>query len=113
MACSISKMDKRIRDGVDEKQLAHDAAMLDYIMSYGVYKINGWLRALRQNPDATMLLAADKAWEFGESLPNEDYYIPESTPDLAARGAGKVCDQDAIKQFGGGSVYIPEEATSH
>ena len=98
-----------IRNDVGEKQLAHDRAMLDFIMSYGVYKINGWLRALRQNPDATMLVAADKAWEFGESLPNEEYYIPESTPDLAVRGTGKVCDQDAIKQFGSGSTYIQEE----
>lgn len=113
MACSISKIDMRIRNDVGEKQLAHDRAMLDFIMSYGVYKINGWLRALRQNPDATMLVAAEKAWEFGESLPNEEYYIPESTPDLAVRGTGKVCDQDAIKQFGSGSTYIKEEATSH
>jgi hypothetical protein len=113
MACSISKMDKAIRDGSNDKQLAHDRAMLDYIMSYGVYKINGWLRSLRQNPDVTMLAAAEKAWEFGESLPNEEYYIPESTPDLSARGTGKVCDQDAIKQFGSGTIYVQEEATSH
>jgi acyl-CoA dehydrogenase family protein 9 len=113
MACSISKMDKSVRDNVGEKQLAHDRAMLDYIMSYGVYKINGWLRGLRQNPDSTMLAAAEKAWEFGESLPNEDYYIPESTPDLSVRGTGKVCEQEAIKQFGSGSVFLQEEATSH
>jgi hypothetical protein len=78
-----------------------------------VYKINGWLRGLRQNPDSTMLAAAEKAWEFGESLPNEDYYIPESTPDLSVRGTGKVCEQEAIKQFGSGSVFLQEEATSH
>jgi acyl-CoA dehydrogenase family protein 9 len=113
MACSISKMDKSVRNNVGEKQLAHDRAMLDYIMSYGVYKINGWLRGLRQNPDLTMLAAAEKAWEFGESLPNEDYYIPESTPDLSVRGTGKACEQEAIKQFGSGSVFLQEEATSH
>jgi acyl-CoA dehydrogenase family member 9 len=114
MACSISKMDMNIRKGVDEKQLAHDRAMLDYIMSYGTYKINGWLRALRQNPDGTMLKAAEKAWEFGESLPNADYYIPESTDDMEVRGTGKVCDQEGIKQFGGGSVFLQqEEAATH
>jgi hypothetical protein len=46
-------------------------------------------------------------------LPNEDYYIPESTPDLSVRGTGKVCEQEAIKQFGSGSVFLQEEATSH
>ena len=112
MACSISKMDMNIRKGVGEKQLAHDRAMLDYIMSYGTYKINGWLRALRENPDATMLKAAEKALEFGESLPNADYYIPESTPDMNARGKGKVCDQESLKQFGGGSVFIQQEETA-
>jgi hypothetical protein len=112
MACSISKMDKSIRNGLDKKQLDHDRAMLDYIMDYGTYKINGWLRALRENPDATMLKAADKAWEFGESLPNADYYIPESTPDMDARGTGKVCDQESIKQFGTGSVYVEQEETA-
>jgi hypothetical protein len=105
-------MDMNIRKGVGEKQLAHDRAMLDYIMSYGTYKINGWLRALRENPDATMLKAAEKALEFGESLPNADYYIPESTPDMNARGKGKVCDQESLKQFGGGSVFIQQEETA-
>ncbi len=114
MLCSLSKLDMRIRNGADETQLAHDRAMVDYIMSYGVYKINGWLRALRQNPDPTMLKAAEKAWEFGETLPNADYYIPESTPDLEVLGSGKVCDQEAIKQFGGGSVFLqPQETTTH
>jgi alkylation response protein AidB-like acyl-CoA dehydrogenase len=109
MACSISKMDMNIRNGIDEKQLAHDRAMLDYIMNYGTYKINGWLRALRQNPDATMLKAAEKAWEFGESLPNAGFYIPESTPDMNVRGKGKVCDQESIQQFGGGSLYLQQQ----
>ncbi len=112
MTCSLSKLDMRIRNGADEKQLAHDRAMVDYIMSYGVYKINGWFRSLRQNPDPTMLKAAEKAWEFGETLPNADYYIPESTPDLDALGKGKVCDQEAIQQFGGGSLFLQQEETA-
>jgi len=112
MTCSLSKLDMSIRNGVDEKQLAHDRAMVDYIMSYGNYKINGWFGALRQNTDKTMLAAAEKAWEFGETLPNSDYYIPERTPDLDARGTGKVCEQEFIKQFGEGSLYLQEEAST-
>ena len=112
MACSISKMDKSIRNGLDEKQLAHDRAMLDYIMSYANYKINGWLRGLRENADATMLKAAEKAWEFGETLPNCDYYIPESTPNDEALGTGKVNNQDGLQQFGGGSVFLEQTETA-
>jgi hypothetical protein len=59
-----------------------------------------------------MLKAAEKAWEFGESLPNADYYIPESTPDMDARGTGKVCDQESIKQFGAGSLYVQQQETA-
>ena len=113
MLCSISKIDMTIRNGADEKQLMHDRAMVDFIMSYGTYKINGWLRALRQNPDATMLRAAKEAWDFGETLPNSDYYIPERTPDMEARGSGISCDKENIKQFGSGSLYLEQEVASH
>ncbi len=113
MTCSLSKLDKHIRDGVGETQLLHDRAMVDYIFAYGTYKINGWLRALRQNPDQAMLKAAEKAMEFGYTLPNADYYIPESTPDLDVRGTGKVCEQEYIKQFGGGTIFTQEKAKAH
>ena len=86
--------------------------MVDYIMSYGSYKIHGWNRSLRQNADSAMLMAADQAWNFGESLPNSEYYIPERTPDLDARGTGKQCDQGAIMQFGEGSLFTQEKVTS-
>ena len=105
-------MDKNIRN-CDQQQLEHDRAMLDYIMGYGTYKIHGWMRALRQNPDKAMLKAAEKALEFGETLPTSDYYIPESTPDMTALGNGKVCDQETIQQFGGGSLFTQEKASSH
>jgi len=113
IACSLSKLDMSIRKDVGEKQLAYDRAMVDYIVSYGTYKINGWLKALRQNSDATMLKAADKAWEFGETLPNADYYIPESTPDEKVRGTGKVCNQEFIQQFGNDKLCLQEETASH
>ena len=60
-----------------------------------------------------MLNAADEALKFGETLPNEDFYIPERTPDLEARGSGKMCEQEFIKQFGGGSLYTQEKAQTH
>ena len=113
MACSLSKLDMSIRNGADEATITHDRAMVDYIMAYGSYKIQGWFRALRQNSDKSMLVAAQSAWEFGGTLPNSDYYIPERTPDLDARGTGKDCDQEFIKQFGAGSLYLQEEAKAH
>ncbi len=112
MACSLSKLDMNIRSGESKGELAHDRAMVDYIMAYGEYKINGWYKALRQNTDDEMLKAADKAWDFGLTLPNEEYYIPERTPDMDVRGTGKDCDQEFIKQFGAGSLFTREKAST-
>jgi len=112
MTCSLSRLDMRIKQGVSEEKLTHDRAMVDYIMAYGSYKIRGWHQALRQNSDAAMLKAADQAWSFGETLPNKDYYIPERTPDKDALGTGKKCDSGAIMQFGEGSFFTKEKAST-
>ena len=112
MTCSLSRLDMRIKQGASEEKLTHDRAMVDYIMAYGSYKIRGWHQALRQNSDAAMLKAADQAWSFGETLPNEDYYIPERTPDKDALGTGKKCDSEAIMQFGEGSFFTKEKAST-
>ena len=85
--------------------------MVDYIVAYGEYKIDGWFRALRQNTDASMLAAAEAAWSDGLKLPNDQYYIPERTPDTNARGTGKDCDQEFIHQFGSGSLFKEEKTT--
>lgn len=112
ISCSLSKADMNIRNGLDKKQLEYDRAMVDYIIAYGGGKINGWLRALRENSDDTMLAAADKAWDFGIELPTEDYYIPEKTPDIDVRGKGKVFDQEHVKHFGEGSLFLQEKTTT-
>ena len=43
--------------------------------------------------------------EWSKGLPNDEYAIPESTPDVSARGQGKKIDQTQIPQFGDGSMF--------
>jgi hypothetical protein len=62
------------------------------------------IRALRQNPDETMLRCAQAAMNRNDALPESEYYIPEKTPDMSVRGKGKAPDETNIKQFGSGSM---------
>jgi hypothetical protein len=70
------------------------------------------LRALRKNPDQTLLAAAQAAMNCNDALPNADFYMPEKTPDMSARGKGKPPDQTHIKQFGSGSMLEPADIPS-
>jgi acyl-CoA dehydrogenase family member 9 len=108
MACSLSRLDKSIRDGLDGAALDHDLAIVKHVFSLGGEEIDACLRALRHNPDRTMIAAAAAAMKRAESLPNSDYVLPEKTPDLSARGKGRKPDQTHIQQFGSGSTVSAE-----
>ena len=108
MACSLSKLDRSIRDGIDGAQLEHDMAIVRQVFALGGEEIDVCMRGLRKNSDQTMLSAAAAAMKRIESLPNSDYVIPEKTPDLSARGKGRKPDQTHIQQFGSGSTVSAE-----
>jgi acyl-CoA dehydrogenase family member 9 len=108
MACSLSRLDKAIRDGLDGPALDHDLAIVKHVFALGGEEIDNCLRALRRNTDRTMLTAAAAAMKRAESLPNSDYVLPEKTPDLSARGKGRKPDQTHIQQFGSGSTVSAE-----
>jgi acyl-CoA dehydrogenase family member 9 len=108
MVCSLSKLDKAIREGLDGAALEHDMAIVRHIMAIGGDEIDHALAALRRNTDKTMLAAAAVALKRAESLPNSDFVLPEKTPDLKARGTGRKPDQTHIQQFGSGSTVASE-----
>jgi hypothetical protein len=109
MTCSLAKLDQSIREGLDGPSLEHDLAVVRHIFGLGGEEIDNHLRSLRTNTDRTMLTAASAALKRGESLPNSDYVLPEKTPDLAARGTGRVPDQTHIQQFGSGSTVAASD----
>jgi len=54
-----------------------------------------------------MAVASRAARDYNDSLPNEDFYIPESSP--IAAGTGKSIQTDSIPQFPG-KQRMPESA---
>jgi len=108
LTCSLSKLDRNLRNGLDGEQLEYETAIVDHIAAMAVNEIESNLAALRNNTDVTMRAAAAAALKRLEGFPNADYAIPERTPDQSARGKGKQVDQAAIPQFGDGSVFQGE-----
>jgi acyl-CoA dehydrogenase family protein 9 len=104
MACSLSKLDRDIRDGLDGAALDHDLAIVRHVFAMGGQEIDDHLRQLRRNADSSMRVAAAAATKWAESLPNSDFVLPEKTPDLKVRGTGHKPDQTHIQQFGSGST---------
>jgi acyl-CoA dehydrogenase family member 9 len=109
MTCSLSKLDRNLRNGLDGETLEHEMSLVEHLCAMAGDEIDHNLMALRRNTDVTMKKAAATTAKWIDSLPNADYAIPEKTPDLGARGKGKKVDQSAIPQFGSGSVFSGEK----
>ena len=69
-----------------------------------VKRVKDNLRDLNTNTDDSMRALADELGSLVETLPDSDYFIPESTPIEAARKAGRTPDNEVIQQFGSGFV---------
>ena len=109
MVCSLSKLDQSIREGLDGAALEHDLAIVRHVCAIGGEEMDNSIRDLRKNIDGTMLKAAEVALKRAETLPNSDYVLPEKTPDMKARGTGRMPDQTHIQQFGSGSTVSNEQ----
>jgi hypothetical protein len=114
MICSVARLDKSLREGLEGPQLEHDMAIVRHVFALGGTEIENATRELRHNTDSSMLAAAKVALKRADTLPNSDFSIPERTPDLKARGTGRKLDQAHIQQFGTGSTVntadIPKPA---
>ena len=105
MVCSLSKLDRALRNGLEGSALEHDMAMVEHLVAMANLEIEAEIRSLRNNSDSTMKRAAAAAIKRSDSLPNSLYTIPERTMDLKARGSGQKVNQSPIPQFGSGSVF--------
>ena len=103
--CSISKLDARIRAGLDGAELEHEFALVEHFVRLAQAGIANEQRALSIHTDDTMKKTAASVLRMAAALPNSDYSIPERTPDMQVRGTGHAADQSAIPQFGSGSVF--------
>jgi acyl-CoA dehydrogenase family protein 9 len=108
MLCSLSKLDRNLRAGLDGEALAYEMSVVEHFHAMASLEIEREIRSLRENTDLTMRKAAAEVLKRIDQLPNAHYSIPERTPD-AARGTGAVPDQTHIPQFGSGSVFAGDK----
>jgi acyl-CoA dehydrogenase family member 9 len=98
-ACVLSKMDHEIRSGATGPEFDRNMAAGFHFMNLADLKIRENSRELDLNADDSMALAAEAAMKFTDTLPNEELYIHESSPNAA--GTGRQPRTDFVKQFPG------------
>jgi alkylation response protein AidB-like acyl-CoA dehydrogenase len=96
--CTLSKLDHDMRSG-DGLEFERDRAAALHFFDLAECAINANFRELYENSDDTMLEAAAATLKHNDTLPNEQFYIPEKSP--VARGTGRQPKQEGIKQFPG------------
>ncbi|MHC4109383.1 MAG: acyl-CoA dehydrogenase family protein, partial [Planctomycetota bacterium] len=109
MACSLSRLDRSIRDGTNGEPLEQETKIVEHLCELAAEAVHRQTQLLRRNTDATVPSAAQAIMKQMDALPNSDYVIPEKTPDESARGTGRVPDQTHIRQFGSGSTVAAED----
>jgi alkylation response protein AidB-like acyl-CoA dehydrogenase len=104
-ACVLSKLDRDIRAGVEGDQFERDKAAAAYFMDMAESAIGRCFHELFDNDDDSMRRAAAAALRYSDTLPNDQFAIPESSPNAA--GTGRVPKQDGIRQFPGDVTKCP------
>jgi acyl-CoA dehydrogenase family protein 9 len=110
MLCTLSKLDQQLRAGMEGAEFERDRAAAEHFLDLAEEWIRENWRRLRTNTFDTMRVAADKAIAHNDTLPNNLFVIPESSP--VAKGAGRELRQDAIRQFPG-DAYAHEHHGHH
>ncbi len=106
IACVLSKLDRQLHAGESGAKFERDRTAALHFIDLAEHEIRQRFRALFDNDDDTMRLAAKTALEYSDTLPNNRYVIPERSPN--ARGTGRTNKQDGIKQFPGDG-YTPSQ----
>lgn len=108
VTCTLSRFDANLRNGLDGSALDHELAVVEHLCAIGNREFAEAIRSLRQNHDATTRAAGKSVLTWIDQFPNEDYSLPETSPNADARGRdgkGYHADQNQIQQFGDGSVF--------
>ena len=99
-ACTLSKLDRDIRSGKTGPETDRDKAAAMHFFDLAEVEIHASWRALYENADESMRSASKAALAYNDTLPAEEFLIPEKTP-TEFRGKGRELKQDGIKQFPG------------
>lgn len=105
IACSLSKCDRHLRQGLDDEALAQELTLMDHLVALFSNEVRIELDGLRQHANRTVEASAKGLLKRVEAMPNSRYSIPEKTPDPSGRGKGRPVDVKSVPQFGAGSVF--------
>ena len=101
MTCTLAKVDLQIRENKSGPEFERDKSSALHFVDLAELAIKENLRALIDNADKSMRVAASAALKHNDTLGNKDFVIPESSPN--AKGTGRVNSQQHVKQFSGSS----------
>jgi alkylation response protein AidB-like acyl-CoA dehydrogenase len=107
-ACVLSKLDRDLRAGLTGERFERDQAAAAYFMDMAESAIQRCFHELFDNDDESMRAAAQAAMRYNDTLPNDQFVIPESSP--IAAGTGRRPKQDGIKQFPGDAPSATTQA---
>ena len=105
IACSLSKCDRHLRQGLDGESLTQELTLMDHLVALFANEVRIELDGLRQHANRTVEASAKGLLKRVEAMPNARYSIPEKTPDPSGRGKGRPVDAKSVPQFGAGSVF--------
>ena len=104
-ASVLSKLDMQLRKGERGVAFERDKAAALHFLRLADLKIRENVRELSRNADASMIEAAEAQYALTDTMPNEDFYIHESSP--TDKGTGKPITTNSIQQFPG-DAYVQE-----
>ena len=99
LTSALSKMDRQLRQNAYGAAFERDKAALAFLFDWFEGRFDENLRALRRNADDAMREAATAARRHNDTLPNDAFYLPESSP--LAKGTGKAVPTEDVRQFPG------------
>jgi len=99
MACTLSKLDYQIKENRSGVEFELDKSAALYFLGLAEFSIKENLRALIENADKSMRIAASAALKHNDTLSNRDFVIPMISPN--AKDTGRVNQLQYIKQFPG------------
>ncbi len=105
-SCVLSKLDQQLAEGASGAKWDRDKLAGLHFMHLAHERIVANVRELSTNSDDSMRRAAEAALAWVDTLPNEDFYIHESSP--SAQGTGHAVQEAYVKQFPEhGDPFVP------
>jgi alkylation response protein AidB-like acyl-CoA dehydrogenase len=109
-AAVLSRLDQTIRAGHDGVDVDYELSVGGYFLRHANLEIAREFRSLRENVDQSMRKTAAAVRKHIDTLPNEDFAVPERSPN--AMGTGRELPQEHIKQFSSGSIFQGHNAAN-